>query len=375
MKFLFICGCLEPGKDGVGDYTRRLGSELKRQGHEVKALALYDRFVNGFHTSSQKVDEEKVEVFRLSNNLLNKKRFTKAKQIIDDFDPEWLSLQYVVFAFQKKGLPWQLTRRLVKLGVGRDWHLMFHELWVGIDKKASIREKIWGGLQERIISDLVRRLSPRLIHTQTPLYHYLLSKMGFSVELLPLFGNIRIENKELNHQICDLRIAVFGGLHYGARLKSFVEWLSDENTTDLSFHFIGQNGDEQKNWITILDDKNVPYTTHGWLPDKEVSKILSNCSLAVTSTPYHLVKKSGSVVTMHEHGLKVVCIGREWQPRQVNTTGFAKNNNVINWEHSVSIDLVKSSGRKKIGGGLAEVARQFLKQIKEHGSIKVPLDQ
>ena len=28
MKIVFICGCLEPGKDGVGDYTRRLSAEL-----------------------------------------------------------------------------------------------------------------------------------------------------------------------------------------------------------------------------------------------------------------------------------------------------------------------------------------------------------
>ena len=28
MNLLFICGSLEPGKDGVGDYIRRLSSEL-----------------------------------------------------------------------------------------------------------------------------------------------------------------------------------------------------------------------------------------------------------------------------------------------------------------------------------------------------------
>ena len=40
MKLIFICGSLEPGRDGVGDYTRRLAGELIRQGHQIAIIAL-----------------------------------------------------------------------------------------------------------------------------------------------------------------------------------------------------------------------------------------------------------------------------------------------------------------------------------------------
>ena len=43
MKILFFCGSAEPGKDGVGDYTRRLCGELLRIGHETQILSLFDR--------------------------------------------------------------------------------------------------------------------------------------------------------------------------------------------------------------------------------------------------------------------------------------------------------------------------------------------
>ena len=42
MNILFICGSAEPGKDGVGDYTRRLCGELLRTGHRTRILALCD---------------------------------------------------------------------------------------------------------------------------------------------------------------------------------------------------------------------------------------------------------------------------------------------------------------------------------------------
>ena len=46
MKIMFICGSLEPGKDGVGDYTRRLCAHLKKHHIEVGILAYNDKFIN-----------------------------------------------------------------------------------------------------------------------------------------------------------------------------------------------------------------------------------------------------------------------------------------------------------------------------------------
>jgi hypothetical protein len=45
LKILFVCSCLEPGLDGVGDYTRRLAVELVALGHSCTLLALADGLV------------------------------------------------------------------------------------------------------------------------------------------------------------------------------------------------------------------------------------------------------------------------------------------------------------------------------------------
>ena len=374
MKILFICGTLEPGKDGVGDYTRRFGAELIRQGHKVKIIALYDRFINGFKSVFQKADGEDVEVFRIGNDLSEKKRFTKCQQVVEEFDPMFLSLQYVVFSFHKKGLPWRLTERLMKLGSGRSWHLMFHELWVGMDNRDSLKEKIWGNLQEGIIKKLIRGLSPKLIHTQTPLYQHMLSRMNCTVGLLPLFGNIKVELDSPLSESPNLRIAVFGGLHHGAQLERFLNWLSINGISLPYFHFAGGNGAEQKNWIKILEKNNVPYEVHGWLPDKQLSELLNCCNLSLTSTPYYLVRKSGSVITMLEHGLKVLCIARDWEPRKVSVEELPKSGDVINWNETLSGDVLKTSERRRMEGGPKQVVHQFLKQLESHGNIELSLE-
>ena len=39
-KLLFICGGLEPGKDGIGDYARRIARRLADYGHHSLLLSL-----------------------------------------------------------------------------------------------------------------------------------------------------------------------------------------------------------------------------------------------------------------------------------------------------------------------------------------------
>ena len=45
MKIIFLCGSLEPGRDGVGDYVLLLSGELVRQGHQASIIALNDVYL------------------------------------------------------------------------------------------------------------------------------------------------------------------------------------------------------------------------------------------------------------------------------------------------------------------------------------------
>jgi hypothetical protein len=49
LKILFLCGSLEPGRDGVGDCVKNVAGELRIQGHQAAAIALNDGFINSLH--------------------------------------------------------------------------------------------------------------------------------------------------------------------------------------------------------------------------------------------------------------------------------------------------------------------------------------
>jgi hypothetical protein len=74
MKIFLLCGSLEHGKDGVGDYTRRLAGELIRQGHNTAIISLNDRFIEGVVREEQESDGTNMSVLRSSglSKLLNK---------------------------------------------------------------------------------------------------------------------------------------------------------------------------------------------------------------------------------------------------------------------------------------------------------------
>lgn len=40
MRIAFSTGCLAPGRDGVGDYTRTLAGECARRGHTLALVSL-----------------------------------------------------------------------------------------------------------------------------------------------------------------------------------------------------------------------------------------------------------------------------------------------------------------------------------------------
>jgi hypothetical protein len=108
MKILFLCGSLEPGKDGVGDYTRRLAGELIRQGHNASIISLNDRFIDTVLQTAQESDGTNVTVLRLPAVLLNKDKYNAVENYINSFTPDWVSLQYVPHSFNKYGLAWSI---------------------------------------------------------------------------------------------------------------------------------------------------------------------------------------------------------------------------------------------------------------------------
>src|SRR5690606_17238359 len=95
-----------------------------------------------------------------------------------------------IYSFNNKGLPFKLSNQLSKIGNNRKWHIMCHELWIGINKAEPLKNKAIGYVQKEIIKSLIKKLKIDVITTQSHLYLNELKKIVESPKHLPLHGNI-----------------------------------------------------------------------------------------------------------------------------------------------------------------------------------------
>lgn len=332
MNIVFICGALEPGHDGVGDYTLKLAGELQNTGHKVSILALYDWYVDECNDQGYESVINCIDVLRLSSDCSGKRRFFAAKEWIDRINPNWLSLQFVPFSFQRKGLPFRLGYFLNKVGTGRRYHIMFHELWVGMPVKASKKHIFWGWLQQQIIRLLMAELKPLVVHTQCRLYLAQLVQLGFRVSHLPLFSNIpvvssgmAVKSHESNNKISpftSISLIIFGTIHPQAFMRKLIEQVSSykqRHTVQFKLILAGKCGSYQDKWISASRSAGIEVTVLGEQTQEEISAALSRATIGVTTSALPMVDKSGTVAAMLEHKLPVICVGHSWTPRGVQS--------------------------------------------------------
>ncbi len=344
MRIIFLCGSLEPSHDGVGDYTLRLAGELCRQGHQVSAIALHDKLLRQKVVETKSDNKtEKIKSLRLSNRLTWKERITLASEFIKRENPEWISLQYVPFSFQDKGLPIGLAKGLKEIGHGRNWHIMFHELWVGMEMNSSFKMKLWGFFQRKTIQYIINSLSPKVIHTQCSLYREHLIRLGYQVKYLPLFGNIPVLNKNnLQKKGDKLVFVVFGTIHPNVPIEVFIKKLADlseKQSKEVFVTFIGRNGPELAKWTSLLAEKHIQYKQLDEQPVDSISKVLSEADYGISSNPVILLEKSGTTVAMIEHGLPVISVSNSWKlPFEVEKPDLFKNVRLID----IDLNLIKT---------------------------------
>ncbi len=315
MDILFICGSAELGSDGVGDYTRRLCGKLIKAGHKAQILALCDQTI--YYTSeSQVVEETAVMVHRIPASTVNKQRLIWLQAILKEFEPDWISLQYVPYSFNPKGLPFWLPSYLKKIRGNHKWHIMFHELWLGIDAESSLKHKCIGRLQQLIAKKIIRNTKTDFVNTQNKLYQYFLRSHNINAEILPICGNIPLtaikkESREF------AQFVLFGTIHKGAPFEDFIEDLmitSSQFSKPIKFVFIGKNGPELTNYTAILDFYNIRYEVLGIQPENVISQVLRNSDFGISTTPYYQSEKSGVYAAYKEHQINTICVSRSWTP-------------------------------------------------------------
>ena len=359
MKILFICGSAEPGNDGVGDYTRRMCGEFIRSGHQTQIVSLCDLYLNSCFNEKQLIEDTEVLVHRIPLSTTNLQRFIWTQNIINIFKPDWISLQFVPYSFHSKGLPFWLPKFLKKLKGSHQWQIMFHELWIGIEREATFKNKCVGFLQKRIICRLKKSINPNVVHTQAKIYQYYLSKIAIKSNYLPLFGNIAVTASKKNNSEL-ITFVVFATIHNKAPFEKFIIDLKKEMENankSLKFVFIGRNGDLLDSWISILDHYRIEYELLGPSSEETISQVLIDGSYGISTTPYKISDKSGVVAAMRNHQLPIISIAKPWIDIDDITIKF---DDIIQYKKE---DLIFNLPSKMENNSLISVCNLFLNSI------------
>lgn len=364
MKVVFLCGSLEQGRDGVGDYVRRLSEELIRQGHQVAAAALNDKFAPETIEENQQVENSYFPILRITSCWPQRKRFGWAHKWIVDQNPDWISLQFVPFSFHPKGLSFGLGSKFKNLTRGFKFHVMFHELWVNT-KSGNLKMRVLGRLQKLLIKKLISKCNPNCITTTIAYYQTMLN--GFGVTTLPLFGNIpfvaAMDNKDgLNDKLKVVHFGSFSGELEQLELQlNYLYNAANFYNRKIEFVALGEGG--------IFKEKAIPLAKKiigkdavkelGRLNVDEVSAFFQKSDIGISRADYSLAGKSGSSLAMLEHGLPVVLRGKS-----------PINEKKDKWTHPYTEQLVfidsdysKVMGKRQASSRLGETAKEFIKLL------------
>lgn len=311
MKIVFICGSLEVGRDGVGDYTRRFSAEVIRYGHQAAAISLSEKNIQASITEKQYDDKTELQVLRISAKLTNKLRFDLARRWIADFEPEWISLQFVPYSFNSKGICFGLGKRLKRLGENYKWHIMIHELWIGRGRDTNWKHWFVSQLQKMAIKGIGNSLLPNVIHTQLPVFYSKLEQFGWSVKRLPLFSNIPVVHQTKNENNNVFVIGFFSQVEISESITAFINTLAlqaQSNNIDVQVVLIGGNEARMKafgEYFQASGNLKLPIRYTGFLEADELTKAIQNCDMGITPIPRHALGKSGSVAAFISYGIPV----------------------------------------------------------------------
>ena len=327
MRIAFICASLEPGRDGVGDYTRRLAAECIRQGHECRLLALNDSGEGD--EVEQECEGVRVGCLRCPRSLPWEERMARAREEFSAFDPDCISLQFVPYGFHPKGIPWFLAGKLKALIEGKPLQIMFHELWIGFGAAAPLKERIVGALQRHCIFRLLRVLKPRVVHTSNATYVGLLKRGGVAALELPLFGNIPVHDigpapalpapllaagipADPEGRSGWWMVLFFGTLHHewqpqplaGILLRAAK--LAGKRLCMVSAGRLGASGETLWDKMSRESGAEIVCVKCGEQSGEEISTLLQIADFGIAVTPWELMGKSGSAAAMLDHGLPIL---------------------------------------------------------------------
>jgi hypothetical protein len=299
---------------------------LVELGHECLCIATNDTKLdaNAHARSEEEGVEPGVRVLRFSSCRSWEERLPLLRNAVRRFGPDWVSLQYVPWGYDPRGLPRQLADRLSVVIGNYPLHIMCHELWME-GPWFSIKNRLLGAVQKPLCRALFRTLRPKVVHTQTAISRQMLQSIGVQSEILPLHGGIPVSSSKsegkawLDERVGssggELCFGFFGEIHSSLdsdRLAAFATECSKQASPAWILSGGMLSAGSLAVWEALqqhLADKT-RFFLIGRMEEAEVSRYLSGLTMGLTSYPLEFVGKSSSVAAMLEHGLAVRLLGR-----------------------------------------------------------------
>ena len=269
--------------------------------------------------------EAALTMYRIPSAWSSSRRFLQAKVWLDEINPDWLSLQFVIYAFHPKGLPFGLGSKISGLVKGRRLHVMFHEIWIGFTTISPMKHRILGFFQKRIIKNLLTSTDADLVSTSNGLYQAVLLNNNIESSILPLFSNIPLAASDDAYQkevLEQLNIGpgerhrwkimgYFGSLYPDAALEhALEEELLCNDREEKSLAFIGfgrtdENGLKEFRRLQNMFSERINFHHFGELPSERISQLMQIMDLGISCTPRQHLGKSGVFAAMKHHRLEV----------------------------------------------------------------------
>jgi hypothetical protein len=297
---------------------------------------LNDPHVSETKLETQEIEGTPVSVLRLPSTMPWSDRVAEARLWVDAFNPDWASLQLVLFGFHPKGLCFGLGKYLATINSKASWHVMFHELWLGLGDGSPVKHRIYGVLQRGIVLDMVRRVRLRAAHTQTESYRAVLAREKIAASVLPLISNVPYVEGDGWTELLEPLVAravgerpdrkklylagVFGAIYPEWKVEDVVNIIFPltqrwQKRLLLVFHGRSNLSADAFEKMKQKLRPQAEIVVTGERPGCEISKIMQALDLGLATTPRQVIQKSGSVAAMLQHGLQILVTRDDWRLR------------------------------------------------------------
>ena len=378
MTICFITGGLKPGSGGVADYTTLLALQCQQMGHKAILIGINDLDVDDF---SEEIIEG-VTVLRISTNLSWSNKWDIASKFKRKYNLDWVSIQFVPYAFNNRGIFKDFLKGIKGFVSGINCHINLHEIWIGEYPNAKFKERIIGCIQKKLIVQMINQTKPKVINYSNAGAKTRLERNNIKCSYLPIFSNIPIvKNTDKSWIMGRLAEAstllssrinsgfifygFFGSLHYDWPARQLLERLrmytSAQGKSPALLH-AGILPRNKSRWKELKKNYSGDWLIHsfGKLPEDEISHYIQGLNYGLTSTPWDLVGKSGSVAAMVEHGVPVIVNTMGGTPGAPLIIQDDFQSLIIKADEHLLLNLKQCKSCKPVINNLEKVALRFI---------------